>query len=157
MSELRKRHKLTNIIPDHQIKLNEDVIIEETHVPRSRWNIRQVQEFVTSIDGFNRGRKLRVIGKRWHNFIKRPVNKLYPLEIQDLDNSVVKNSENDDAIDYGRANTPKRLAAEREGHWFDDWISKNKFDWLIDFLQIKVASIKNEPRICFKDYAQILL
>ena len=64
LSELRERHKLTNIIPDHQIKLNEDVIIEETHVPRSRWKICQVQEFVTSIDGFNRGRKLRVIGKR---------------------------------------------------------------------------------------------
>ena len=32
MSELRERHKLTNVIPDRQIKLNEVVIIEETHV-----------------------------------------------------------------------------------------------------------------------------
>ena len=55
-----------------------------------------------------------MIGKRGHYFIKRPVNKLYPLEIRNSDNSVVKDSsENDDIIDYGRANRPKRLAAER--------------------------------------------
>ena len=65
-------------------------------------------------DGFNRGCKLRVIGKRGHYFIKRSANELYPLEFRDLDKSVVKNSsKNDDIIDYGRANRPKRLAAER--------------------------------------------
>ena len=112
--ELRERHKLTNVIPDRQIKLNEVVIIEETQVPRSRWKISQMEEFVTSKDGCNHGCKLRVIGKRGHYFIKRSVNKLYPVEIQDWDNSVVKNSsENDDVIDCGRANRAKRLAAER--------------------------------------------
>ena len=68
--ELRERHKLTNVIPDRQIKLNEVVIIEETHVPRSRWKIGQVEELVTSKDGLNRGSKLSVIGKRGHYFIK---------------------------------------------------------------------------------------
>ena len=54
-----------------------------------------------------------MIAKRGHYFIKRPVNKLYSLEIQNSDNSVVTDcSENDDFIDYGRANRPKRLAAE---------------------------------------------
>ena len=108
MSELRERHKLTNVIPDRQIKLNEVVIIEETHLLRSKWKIGQKEEFVTSKDGFNRGCKLRVIGKRRHYFIKRLANKLYPLEIRNSDNSVVKNSsENDDVIDYGRANRRK--------------------------------------------------
>ena len=32
LSELRERHKLTNFIPDHQIKLNEVIIIEETKI-----------------------------------------------------------------------------------------------------------------------------
>ena len=114
LSELRERHELTNVILDRQIKLNEVVIIEETHTPRLRWKIGQVEEFVTSKDGFNRGCKLRVIGKGRHYFIKRPVNKLYTLEIRDSDNLVVRNSsENDDVIDYGRANRPKRLAADR--------------------------------------------
>ena len=73
-----------------------------------------MEELVTSKDGLNRGSKLRVIGKRGHYFIKRPVNKLYPIEIRDSDNSIVKNSsEDDDIIDSGRANTPKRLAAGR--------------------------------------------
>ena len=73
-----------------------------------------MEEFVTSKDGFNRGCKLRVIGKRRHYFVKRLVNKLYPLEIRNSDNSVVKNgSVNDDVIDYGTANRHKRLAAER--------------------------------------------
>ena len=114
LSELRERHKLTNVIPDRQIKLIIVVIIEETHVPRSRWKIGQVEESFTSENGFNRGCKLRVIGKRGYYFIKRPVNKLYPLEIPNSDNSVVKEiSENDDIIDYGKPNKPKRLVADR--------------------------------------------
>ena len=92
MLELREHHKLTNVIPDRQIKLNEVVIIEQTRVPRSRWKISQVEEFVTSKDGFIWGCKLRVIGKRGHYFIKRPANKLHPLEIRNLDNLVDKNS-----------------------------------------------------------------
>ena len=114
MPELRERHKLTNFIPDRQIKLNEVVIIEETHVPKSRWKISRVDEFVTRKDGFNHGCKLHVTGKRGRYFIKRPV-KLYPLEIRNSDNSVVKNSrEIHDVIDYGRANKPKQLAWERD-------------------------------------------
>ena len=74
--KLRERHKLTNVIPDRQIKLNEVVIIEETRVPRSRWKISHVEGFVTSKDGFICGCKLRMIGKRGHYFIKGPVNKL---------------------------------------------------------------------------------
>ena len=71
-----------------------------------------MEEFVTSKGGFNR--KLRLTGERGHDFIKDLVNKLYPLEILNSDNSVVKNSsENHDLIDYCRANRPKRLAAER--------------------------------------------
>ena len=31
--ELHERHKLINVIPDREIKLNEVVIGEETHVP----------------------------------------------------------------------------------------------------------------------------
>ena len=92
MLELREHHKLTNVIPDRQIKLNEVVIIEQTRVPRSRWKISQVEEFVTSKDGFICGCKLRVFGKRGHYFIKRPANKLHPLEIRNSDNLVVKNS-----------------------------------------------------------------
>ena len=41
LSELRERHKVTNVIPDRQIKLNEVVVIEKTHVPRSKWKIGQ--------------------------------------------------------------------------------------------------------------------
>ena len=40
-----------------------------------------------SKDRFNCECKLRVIGKRKHHFIKRPVNKLYPLEMRYWDNS----------------------------------------------------------------------
>ena len=57
-----------------------------------------------------------MIGKRGHYFIIRPINKLYLLEIQNLDNSFVRNSsENDDVIDDGGANRPEQLAGEKEG------------------------------------------
>ena len=42
LSKLRERHKVTDVIPDRQIKLNEVIVTEETHVPRSRWKIGQV-------------------------------------------------------------------------------------------------------------------
>ena len=138
----------------HEIKLNKVIIIEGTHVPRSSWKIGQVEEFITIKDGFNRGCKLRVIGKHGHYFIKRPVSKLYPLEIRNSENSVAKNSsENVDVIDYGRASRPKWLAAGRD---IDLTIEYIKIDWLIDCLQIKVGSAKKEPSTCFKDYAWIL-
>ena len=57
-----------------------------------------------------------MIGKRRHYFIIIPINKLYLLEIQNLDNSFVRNrSENDDVIDDDRANRPEQLAGEKEG------------------------------------------
>ena len=57
-----------------------------------------------------------MIGKRRHYFIIRPINKLYFLEIQNLDNSFVRNSsEIDDVIDDDRANRPEQLAGEKEG------------------------------------------
>ena len=72
-----------------------------------------MEKFITSKDRFNLGCKLHVSGERGHYLIKRPANKLYPLEIQNSDNSVVINSsQNNDVIACGRANRPKRLAAE---------------------------------------------
>ena len=50
----------------------------------------QVEEFATSKDGFNQGCKLHMIGKRGHYLINTVVNKLYLLEIQNSDNSLVK-------------------------------------------------------------------
>ena len=111
MSKLHEYDKLTNFILDCQSK----IIIEETCVPRSRWKISQVEEFAKSKDGFNCGCKLHVIGKQGLYFIKRSVNKLYPLENENLENSVVKDiSQNDDVIDYDRANKPNWLVACRE-------------------------------------------
>ena len=89
-----------------------------------------MEEFVTNKDEFNCGCKLRVIGKRWHYFIKIPVSKLYSLEIQNSNNSVVNDcSENDDVIGYGHANWPKQLAAET-GRLIQHWINKV---WLNDW------------------------
>ena len=86
MFELRKRHKLTNVIPDRQIKLNEVVIVEETHV------LIKVEN--------------RPGGGIQTLLIKIPVNT--PVEFQNSNNSVAKDiSKNDDDIDYGRANRLK--------------------------------------------------
>ena len=47
--------------------------------------------------------------------LKRPVNKLYPLDIRNEDNLVIKDIRgNDDVISArSRANRPKQLAAEK--------------------------------------------
>ena len=110
---MRERYKLTNNIPDRQIQLGETVIIEEKHIPRCRWKIGKVEEFWKSKDGFNRGCKLRLVGKKGSYFIRRPVNKLYPLEIREtLKDNVTKNNEMQDVAVVELSNRPRRIAAD---------------------------------------------
>ena len=62
-------------------KINDVVIVEEDKTPRSTWNLGKIVELCPSRDKKIRAVKI-LIGKT-KNVIKRPVNKLYPIERAD--------------------------------------------------------------------------
>ena len=77
---LRERHKLQN---RSQVKIgNGDVVlIEEDKVKRGFWNMGRVEQPIVGKDGVVRGAKIRKLVKGKPEYIRRPVQKLYPLEL----------------------------------------------------------------------------
>jgi len=68
-------------------KINDIVIIYEDKIPRQLWKIGRIKELLKSKDSQIRGAKVKV-GKTG-NTIERPINKLYPLEINDSENTEI--------------------------------------------------------------------
>ena len=56
------------------------ILIYEDKIPRQRWKIGAVDNFVKSRDGLVRGATVRYYADGKFNKILRPVNKLYPVE-----------------------------------------------------------------------------
>ena len=61
---------------------NDVVLLHEDHVPRGKWKMAKVIQLIPSKDGIVRGVKLQVGNvKEKISYVKRPIEKLYPLEI----------------------------------------------------------------------------
>ena len=85
LTELREFHKCNNRIPEKQIQIG-DVVLVHDKLKRNRWRMGVVEELYEGRDGFNRGCKVRTLTKSGKvSHLDRPVNKLYPLEIQSCD------------------------------------------------------------------------
>ena len=85
LTELREFHRCNNRIPERQVKLG-DVVLVHDKLKRNHWRIAVVEELYEGRDGFLRGCKVRTITKTGRvSHLDRPVNKLYPLEIQSTD------------------------------------------------------------------------
>ena len=57
------------------------VIIADDKVKRNVWKMGRVESLITGRDGMVRGATLRVICKGKPEFLNRPLQKLYPLEV----------------------------------------------------------------------------
>ena len=77
---LRERHKLQN---RNQVVIGKGdvVLIEEDKVKRGFWKIGRVEQLIIGKDGVVRGAKVRKLVKGKPDYISRPVQKLYPLEL----------------------------------------------------------------------------
>ena len=82
LTELREFHKCNNRVPEKQVQLG-DVVLIHDKLKRNRWRMGVVEQLFEGRDGFNRGCKVRTITKTGRiSYLNRPVNKLYPLEVQ---------------------------------------------------------------------------
>ena len=71
-----------------------DVVVIHDDQPRAMWKLGKVEELLTGADGEHRAAVLRVAGEgRSSKYLRRPVQKLYPLEMSLTPNRDNPNSE----------------------------------------------------------------
>ena len=84
--------------------------IYEENIPRQFWKLGRVVEIHKSNDGKERGAKVKV-GKT-KQFIDRPLNKLFPLELNSNDDNESNNvDDKEDNNTNDKVSRPKRAAA----------------------------------------------
>ena len=76
LTELRVQHR-NDSTKGQSIALNDVVLVHDDKLPRSLWRIGKVVELITSQDNKVRGVQVRLPNS---SILKRPVNKLYPIE-----------------------------------------------------------------------------
>ena len=85
--ELRETHRLKHERNStSSIKLGDIVLIQDEHLPRSRWRTGRVKELIRSKDNTVRGALITVSNKDKTGLLRRPINKLYPFECRTLQN-----------------------------------------------------------------------
>ena len=62
-------------------EIDEVMIIKEEHTNRGQWKLGRIVSLIEENDGVTRGATVRVISGGNPREIQRPVQKLYPLEI----------------------------------------------------------------------------
>ena len=83
LSELRNSHRHTpNKHPADPINIGNIVIVQETDQPRGFWRLAKIEDLITGSDGQVRGARIltRTVGNRL-NYLQRPAQLLYPLEV----------------------------------------------------------------------------
>ena len=93
------------------------VIVEEEYTPRSFWRVARIIEIHAGTDGQCRSASVKLA--KTGNVIKRTVNKLYPIERYEINDTNDKNDANEkidtneliDTNDSNVTNRPRRNAA----------------------------------------------
>ena len=105
LAQLREHHMYINkhskINNDIQLKIGDVVIIKDDNVsPRSTWRSRYVESFIVGNDGRIRGAELRTISKAGKRTkLKRPLQKLIPLEAANCESIDAENKPTTSASD----------------------------------------------------------
>ena len=89
--ELRESHRHPGPAKGvvRKIATGDIVIIHDDAHPRGLWKLGKVEKLITGSDGHTRGAVVKVLSTGRHSSVlKRPVQRLYPLEVQAADNLV---------------------------------------------------------------------
>ena len=83
MLSLRERYQYKNQRRADQRKISEGdiVIIHENQTVRGFWRLGKIRELITGLDGQTRGAVVDTVSGGRSSVLWRPVQKLYPLEI----------------------------------------------------------------------------
>ena len=82
-------HNKTSIVKESQIKVD-DVVLIRDNLPRNQWKLAVVSEVLNGRDGIVRSAKLRT-SKKKKNELRRPIKKLYPLEVSEEEKKELPN------------------------------------------------------------------
>ena len=143
LSSLREIHACTSKrLPgddSSRISVGEMVIVKDEHLPRGLWKLGLVQEVMRGRDGQTRAAIVKVASRdRQHSILKRPIQLLYPLEIQyeSTETSRTKTTldpeSNESSPDHIATLTeqirPKRAAAKKADTVRREWIAELEKD-----------------------------
>ena len=88
LSELRESHRYASkkTAQASNVKRGDVVIVHDDALPRGFWKLGRIQELFSGQDGLSRSALVRVATReRQHTLLKRPLQRLYPLEITNLE------------------------------------------------------------------------
>lgn len=121
--ELRESHRYSSSDTHATTICVGDIVLVHDDAPRALWKLAKVEEVVTGRDGHNRGAVIWVPGKNHSKLLRRPIQRLYPLETnchmesednKSQDNTSITNPEEvqpsattNDSNDTGTNNRPK--------------------------------------------------
>ena len=82
--ELRNTHRsVTQRASNRVVSTGDVVIVHDEDQPRGKWRIGRIESLITGSDGCVRGATVRVKTKKGRSsMLRRPVQRLYPLEVQ---------------------------------------------------------------------------
>ena len=108
VTELRNLHRQKSRPRSSIAVSEEDVTVLEDNLPRSQWKLGRVEQLIHGADDRVRAAVVKVISKSGRPVtMKRPVQRLFPLEIPDVNND--EQPQEEKIIDGIRL--PRRLAA----------------------------------------------
>ena len=70
---------------DDPVSVGDIVIVHDENVPRGLWKLGRVEKLITGTDGYVQGAVVKVTSKGHSTAIRRPVQRLYPLELRSKD------------------------------------------------------------------------
>ena len=81
LTNLREFHKVKKSKESLDAKVGDVVLVFDENLKRGCWNVGRIEGLVLGKDNVVRGVKVEVVSKLCTSFINRPVQKLYPLEL----------------------------------------------------------------------------
>ena len=87
---LRESHRLKGESTGQTVQLGDIVNVHDESLPRAQWRMGVVCELIKGADKKTRGAVVRTVDKERVSFLRRPLQRLFPLEVQD---ELVKSSE----------------------------------------------------------------
>ena len=81
LTNLREFHKVKKGKQSVGAKVGDVVLVIDENLKRGCWSVGRIEGLVMGRDSVARGAKVKVVNKGRTSFINRPVQKLYPLEL----------------------------------------------------------------------------
>jgi len=80
---LRESHRLKLDSAGQRVKIGDIVSVHDESLPRAKWRMGVVHELINGVDKKTKGTVVRIADKGKSSYLRRPLQRLFPLEILD--------------------------------------------------------------------------